>query len=207
MLASEPVRAANAVKDVAATLRRWTDAGRIVEEPITRLRHRLLWDDDFGRVVAKHQLELGQIEDLSVRYRQCCIHADLHGGNILVDGQGRPILIDFGEVGEGAAALDPISLDLSIFFHPASVGLGLRTAAEAALIHWGDVDAYIAAHPFPAFAKACRDWAHDVAGGDQAVRAGAYAYLVRQLKFETVDHALTTALITGLADSITSARS
>lgn len=206
VLGRDPASAAVATAQVAVAMRRWTDAGRIVEGPIAQVRHRLLWEEDFQRVAAEHGLMVGEIEQLAVRHRECCIHADLHGGNILVDDQARPILIDFGEVGPGAAALDPISLDLSVFFHPAAIRLGLRRAAEPALALWGDVDAYLAVHPYPGFARACREWAHDVAGGDQAVRACAYAYLVRQLKFQTVDHALTTSLINDLIARIKGAQ-
>jgi DNA-binding NarL/FixJ family response regulator len=194
--------AGHAVKDVASAMRRWSDAGHIVEEPIAQVRHRLLWDQDFGKAVVAHGLTLEAVEERRVRYRKCCIHADLHGGNILVDDHARPILIDFGEVNDGAAALDPVTLDLSIFFHPDAVRQGLRKAAEPALLHWADIDAYLAAHPFPEFAKACREWAYDVAGGDQPVLVSAYVYLVRQLKFDTVNHALTKQLIEAISRRI-----
>ncbi len=202
MLVKDPLLAERAVRDVAGAMRRWSDAGHISEEPVSAIRHRLLWDEDFAFAVEKYGIELADIEQVIVRHRKGCIHADLHGGNILIDDNGRPIIIDFGEVGEGAAALDPVTLDLSIFFHPDSVKDGIRSRAEGALESWTDPDAYLALHPFPDFAKACRDWAYDVGGGDRAVLTCGYVYLVRQLKFDTVDHALTVRLIRGIGERI-----
>ncbi|TVV76032.1 phosphotransferase [Sphingomonas solaris] len=202
MLMRDPGLAQGAVSDVAGAMRRWSDAGRISETPIAVLRARLLWDEDFHRAMQKYGLNLSDVEALPVRHRAGCIHADLHGGNILIEESGRPIIIDFGEVGEGASALDPISLDLSIYFHPDAVRDGLRAKADHALESWTDPDVYLACHPFPGYAKACRDWAYDVAGGDRAVLACAYAYLVRQLKFNAVDHTSTVTLIHDIAQRL-----
>lgn len=195
LLLDSDEKAAAAVALIAETIKRWNDAGRIQEIRVGEIRHRLLWEDDFRRACEKFDLDLTPYEACVVRHRYSCIHADLHGGNILVDGANAPILIDFGEVGPGAAALDPIALGLSIYFHPDAVALGLRGKAEPALLHWLDPDAYIAHHPYPKFAKAYRDWAYNVAGGDRAVLACVYTYLVRQLKFDTVDHEMTVRLI------------
>jgi hypothetical protein len=188
-------KAAAALEKVVETIKRWSDAGNIKEERVGEIRHRLLWEDDFQLACEKFDLDLMSYETEVVRHRYSCIHADLHGGNILVDGANAPILIDFGEVGPGPAALDPIALGFSIYFHPDAVALGLRSKAEQALMHWLDPDKYVAHHPYPKFAKAYRDWAYNVAGGDRAVLACVYTYLVRQLKFDSVDHEKTVRLI------------
>lgn len=203
MLGRDQNLAARAVGEVGDAMRRWSDAGHISEEPIGVIRHRLLWDNDFRLATDKYGLDVGELEKKPVRHRKGCIHADLHGGNILIDGGGRPIIIDFGEVGDGASALDPITLDLSLFFHPDSVKDGLMSKAEGVLESWADPDAYLSRHPFPKFAKACRDWAYDIGGGDRAVLACAYVYLVRQLKFDTVDHSATVSLIRDLERRLT----
>jgi CheY-like chemotaxis protein len=197
LLASDE-EAATAVSSVADSMRRWTIAGRIATKSVEEIRHRLLWEEDFLAAAAKYAVDYSHYERTNVRHRISCIHGDLHGGNILVDRAAKPILIDFGEVGEGATALDPVSLDLSIFFHPDAVELGLRAKAEEALLHWRDPAIYQERHPFPKFAKACREWAYDIAGGDRAVDAAAYTYLVRQLKFDSVDHAPTLALLANI---------
>lgn len=187
--------AANALIKVASSLMRWKEAGETRDCSVKELRHRLLWDADFQIICDRLGLDLHHFEQGNVRHRYSCIHADLHGGNILVDDEGTPILIDFGEVEHGASALDPVSLGLSIYFHPDAVALGLRDKAIDALPLWLNIDDYIAAHPFPAFARRYRDWAYDVGGGDSAVLACAYAYLLRQLKFDKVDHAVTIKLL------------
>lgn len=119
----------------------------------------------------------------------------MHGTNILFDGANQPVLIDFGDVGAGPSCVDPVTLEFSTVFHPDAVFLGLSRKIAPALPQWPDPDAYYAKHPFPTFAKACREWAYDVAGTDLAVLAAGYAYALRQLRYDTVDKAKTLELL------------
>ncbi len=48
------------------------------------------------------------------QYPACVVHGDLHGGNVLVDGEGRPKLIDYRNLTRGPRCLDFASLEVSI---------------------------------------------------------------------------------------------
>jgi hypothetical protein len=50
--------------------------------------------------------------------------------------------------------------------------------------------------------RACRAWSYQVAGGDLAVLAAAYAYLVRQLRFRDVDPDIVLALLESIKEAI-----
>ena len=62
-------------------------------------------------------LWLNEVERRQVQTRWCCVHGDLHGANVLARKDGECVIIDFGDVGDGPASLDPITLELSLLFH------------------------------------------------------------------------------------------
>ena len=126
-----------------------------------------------------------------------CSHGDLHGSNIFVSPAGAQ-LIDYGDVGTAAASLDPVTLELSLFFHPdAPYRDGVWPSLEQAG-SWGDLSTYIAACPFPDFVRDCRRWALRAGAGNREVAACAYGYLLRQLKYEDTNKALALALLDGV---------
>jgi len=47
-------------------------------------------------------------------YPACVVHGDLHGGNVLIDGEGQPKLIDYRNLTRGPRCLDFASLEVSI---------------------------------------------------------------------------------------------
>jgi RIO-like serine/threonine protein kinase len=52
-------------------------------------------------------------DDLTVFLKPCIQHCDLHGFNVLVDSDRSAVLIDYGEVTDATAALDPVTIELS----------------------------------------------------------------------------------------------
>jgi CheY-like chemotaxis protein len=107
-------------------------------------------------------------------------HGDLHAGNVLIDPDGRVLLIDFGDVERRSLGFDPVTLELSLLFHP---DRSTETLSIDACTRWASVDEFADATPFPDFVRACRAWTIDAAG-EIAAMGLAYAHALRQLKYE-----------------------
>jgi hypothetical protein len=113
---------------------------------------------------------------------------------VLVREDGTPLLIDYGEVGRGPACLDPLVLELSLLFHPGFKDVrGVWPTATQAQT-WTNLDVYLSGCPITPFVKACREWAFAVEPLDKGVYATAYAFAVRQLKFDGTDHDLAISI-------------
>lgn len=165
---------------------------------ISEVRRRVL--DDASYVAGRELLGFDWIESFErqeVQTRWCCTHGDLHGLNVLVSSTGTPILIDYGDVEEGPSSLDPITLELAMFFHPEGPlkGANWPTLDQAKM--WGNLDIYLSECPCSDFIRACRGWSMRAAPGDREVAAVAYSYLIRQLKYDAPNVALIGALIEG----------
>lgn len=187
---------------VRESLGRWNDAAVVEVVTVADIRRRLIDDDSLAALRDRFDLEsICQVENMGVRASRACIHGDLHGGNVLVNGVGDPLLIDFGDVAPGFSCLDPVTLELSLIFHPEGRSFGAHALEE--MVHlWPDVEGYVSGDPLGELVLACRDWAHDIGGGDNAVLAAGYAYGLRQLKYDTVDPAITLRLLKGITSKL-----
>lgn len=204
-LAADPLIGPTVVGRVRAGLQRWTEAATADIVSVGDVRRRLIDDDAAAVVEAKFNISsLRAIETRPVQVSQSCIHGDLHCGNVLVKSDGDAVLIDFGDAGPGFTSLDPIALELSLIFHPDAAKLGLRDGLMKNLEAWPNVDEFVLDDRLKPMILACREWAHDVGGGDHSVLASAYAYALRQLKYETVDPATTIGFIAKLSERIVS---
>jgi hypothetical protein len=98
-------------------------------------------------------------------------------------------MIDFGDVGLNWSAIDPVTLELSLSFHPASpFGESGWPSAQAAQAYL-DLDSYLRDCPVPAFVRRVREWALELLDGDEvALRGVFYAQALRQLKYGDTDH-------------------
>ncbi len=178
---------------------RWSDGVGETRRPIREIRQRLIADDEFQQATRPHAiLWLHDFERREVQTRWCSIHGDLHGGNILVRSDGSCVLIDYGDVGEGPASLDPITLELSLLFHPKRPLLGSGWPSGGQAQHWADLDKYLKGCPAANFIRACREWSFAVAAGQREIAAVAYAYLVRQLKYADTDKGLALELLNAI---------
>jgi CheY-like chemotaxis protein len=123
-------------------------------------------------------------------------HGDLHGGNVLVDTDGRVLVIDFGDVDRRCLGFDPVTLELSLLFHPDRPNE--QPVSPDACAHWASIDEYADVTPFGQFVRACRAWSIDAAG-EVAVMGIAYAHALRQLKYADTpkDVALKVAVAAG----------
>ena len=188
------------VSRVQVGLRRWSEAAAADIVTIGDVRARMIEDGDAELLTAKFGLnDIRKIEAKRIQVARSCIHGDLHCGNVLVKSDGGAILIDFGDAGPGFTCLDPIALELSLVFHPDAKKLGLSDRLIGQIELWPDLDRFADGDQLKHTITACREWAHDVGGGDHSILAGAYSYVLRQLKYETVDPAITLALLAKLA--------
>jgi Ser/Thr protein kinase RdoA (MazF antagonist) len=87
---------------------------------------------------------ISEIEQLRLQALVVCIHGDLHAGNVLMNVGNRPLLIDIGDVGLGASAIDPIMLELSPLFHPAGEKLRGEWPSAENIAGWPRIDAFAA---------------------------------------------------------------
>lgn len=203
LISKNPDVAPKVIGNLHDALGRWIDAKFLVKVPIREIRRRVLSDEKLAELRKTTDLPfVDEIERVEVAVYQSCVHGDLHGGNILVSNQDIPVIIDFGDVGNGFACMDPTTLEMSLFFHPDSRRLGIYEKLEPLISHWPDIDRYLENNALAEAIKACRDWAHQVSGSDHAVLAAGYAFALRQLKYEHVDKKITLKLLGHIAEKI-----
>ena len=58
-----------------------------------------------------------EAEAITISMKQSIQHGDLHGLNVLVDSEGGPLIIDYGNLARHPVALDPVTLEMSFVFH------------------------------------------------------------------------------------------
>jgi CheY-like chemotaxis protein len=189
-----------AIKEILSPWRQGVPTANVT---IAQIRRKLLSDADLAVVQNKYGLIwIPEIEAKTIQSRSCCIHGDLHGGNLLLSNSGQPMLIDFGDVGSGTVSLDPITLELCLYFHPQFSPVSAAWLDGLDADNWNLLDQYAASMPRPQFVKDCRAWAHEVAASGREVLASAYAYLVRQLKYPDTDKQLAQRLLEAIRKAI-----
>ncbi|MGH2798961.1 MAG: hypothetical protein ACRDM0_15105 [Thermoleophilaceae bacterium] len=188
LIADRDDAAVTATERLRERLGEWVTGAPVVARSLVELRRPLISDVQLRTA----EITAPDERDVEVAVRETMAHGDLHGLNVLVNQLNEPALIDYGEVRRANAALDPVTLELSIVYHPTMAGRldGWPTEAQAA--SWHDLDAYCDGCPVDAFVRACRAWAQDVSAGEQEVLATAYAYSIRQVKYG--GHAIPLAL-------------
>lgn len=191
-------RAAAVIGRIERAISPWSAGVPQTRRTIAVLRQRVLSDEAANRVIDFYGLEWARsFEAINIQTRWACIHGDLHGNNVLVSADGSIALIDYGDVGVGSVSLDPITLELSLIFHPQKPALhGWPTLDQAR--QWGSLDSYLVGCPVSEFVSACRAWSDHIAAGQREVAAAAYSYLLRQLKYRDTNKELVLALLSGV---------
>jgi hypothetical protein len=192
-------RVGAAVQSVERITETWrADVGE-TRMPVRDVRRRLLGDEDFVSLSGAFNLDWArEFENRQIQVRWCCIHGDLHGSNVLVDEEGKAILIDYGDVGEGPASLDPVTLELSALFHPQGPFIDTDWPSAAQARNWADLDSYVVGCSCPEFILECRNWAQQAAAGRRELAASMYTYLIRQLKYPDTRKSLILDLLSGV---------
>jgi len=191
LVANNDPAALTAAERLRERLTDWVSTSPVVVRSLSEIRRGSISDMDLRRSSVEPPDERG----IDVTVHEGLAHGDLHGFNVLVTPQGEPTLIDYGEVRRAPAALDPLTLELSLIFHPnMAANLGAWPSEEQAG-QWMDLDSYCTGCPFENFVRACRSWAYDVAETVDEVAATAYAYSIRQAKYgnPTLNLALAVA--------------
>lgn len=201
LLRDNPQAAAAAVLHLRQSLTPWHSTLDTFTTDLQGLRRTRCADD----VLNAHEVDV-EIEGLAVQVRQAVVHGDLHGENVLVDSSGRPFLIDFGDLGEGSASLDPVTLELSLLFHKYGPARGTDWANNVDLADWSDLDKYVDNSPFEGFIRACRAWALSC-DEFEGVHATVYAHAMRQLKYDDVDRSEAHSIAKSAGDAIRESRS
>ena len=195
---NSPESAKDIICSIEAAMAPWIEGVPETRVQIRQIRQRLLNDDTFHQI--RETFRLGWVqsyENREIQARLGCSHGDLHGKNIVISPTGAQ-LIDYGDVGDGPASLDPVTLELSLLFHPHAPERPSKWPTTEQANAWGDLDFYLRGCPFCKFVRECRAWALRAAAGNREVAASAYGYLVRQLKYEDTDKDLACALLEGV---------
>jgi CheY-like chemotaxis protein len=158
------------------------------------VRRLLVSDEAQEKNGSKLEFDWRELEKREVRIKVCRQHCDLHGLNVLIKGADEPLIIDYSEIRQAPASLDPIVLEMSLVFHPAFAEIrnGWPTVDQAK--RWYDLEIFAANCPLHGFLRACRKWAHDAEAGDKGVLATAYGYAVRQFNYVDTNHEIAAAI-------------
>jgi CheY-like chemotaxis protein len=186
------IKAIEGLRDIVSP---WFEGASSREVLVRDIRRDLLSDERLEPIRNRlEDLPLEEFEKRQVVANYCSQHRDLQGLNVLVTSQGRPLLIDFGEVGMAPASIDPITLELGVVFHPKGKDIRGTWPTPEQAKYWADRDRFCAESPFPNYSRKCRDWAFSQGGSDRAVYATAYSYALRQMKYEDTNHPVALAI-------------
>lgn len=198
VIQADDAAAARAVEAIGAALAQWPYGVGQSRQTVAAIRECQLSDASAAALQASYSLDwAAAYEAEPVQARWCCVHGDLHGGNALVTANQLAVLIDYGDVGPCAASYDPLTLELSAVLHPDIE----KSAAWPTVEHcrnWGNLELYLEGSPIPLFVRQCRAWARALAAGEREIAAAAYAYLLRQLKYDDTDKERIIALLEGV---------
>jgi len=121
--------------------------------------------------------EFAELEELELPFRFDVTHGDLHGENVLVVDDSRPVMVDFAYTEVAPGVLDPVTLEMSFLFHPESP---LANLAGVEIDGWA-TGLYAPGSRFEAVLTRCRHWALKECGADQ-FNAMSYAHAMRHVK-------------------------
>lgn len=204
-LAADDSSGADAVKLLREALAPWRAESRTESMAVVELRRRKLSDDEPAFAPYRNEPWVTNCESLIVDFEFTIGHCDLHGENVLVDRFGRPMLIDYGDIGDHVSVVDPITLELGLIFHEDGPARGTAWANSVDWGTWPDVDAFAADSPFRNFIHECREWALAV-GDEDAVLAFGYAHAMRQIRYPDPPKEAVLGVARGAAAALVSHR-
>lgn len=190
--------------DVVQRLRNLEATSWTAGAPMERTTVKNIRESRGGRedLIAVHLdgLDWQWLEAQELDVRRARQHGDLHGENVLVDGDRRPFVIDFAQTGPAVVSLDAVTLELSLAFHPSGTTGGAGWPSPEVLAAWPSVTGFAQSSPYPNFVAATRNWAESNGAGLRPVLANAYGHSVRQLAYRDVSPGLIRALVAGVID-------
>lgn len=192
-------KSSNVIDRLKVILSRWVNSTPQRRVTVKQIREMFINDQNFQSVsnLIEHDW-IERFETNSVQVKWGCVHGDLHGLNVLVSPDELPVLIDYGDVGERALSTDPITFELSTFFHPEGPLKDSDWPSADTAMNWGQPEFVDGDCPSPDFFNNCRIWAETVAVGKRERAAVAYSYLVRQLKYPNCNITRVNQLLAGV---------
>lgn len=196
LLSEDPVAACAVVVKLHEIEQVWMDGGHTEQLDLAAICTLLSVGSDPVDLIAEQDEPLaGRLRTRQFQVVRAVQHGDLHVGNALVGQSGDPVLIDYGRTGQKLAAYDPVTLELSLSFHPDGRAVAGSWPTVEQALRFDDLEPYLVGCPVPDFVRECRAWAFTVANGDREVFACVFSYSARQLRFEDTDHDLALAYL------------
>ncbi|MGI9361962.1 MAG: phosphotransferase [Parasphingorhabdus sp.] len=202
-IAGDAGKSITALSNLAEALTPWHLIDVETAMEIREIRRTNLSDERAAEVIGTFGLEWA--ESLEKRYigtKRGVTHGDLHGGNVLVDGEDRTALIDFNDIERRPAVFDWISLELSLLFNIDGPARGGEWPTIEQCRNWAHIDAFVEQSPFEDFVRNCREHAMRVCTGERELCAVAYAYLLRQFRYVDTNKDRLKALIEGVHEGL-----
>ena len=190
---SDVATSLTAVNHLRDSHSQWKGISVSTNQSVGTIRSSYISDEQFApwRCKLGHD-RVEQVEKITIPVKNSVQHGDLHGLNVLVDTEGRPLIIDYGNLGQHPAAIDPITLELSFVFHPNHPKLyGWPNVEQAAC--WFDLTDYTRGSRLREVVNACREWSLSTTTEKQLAGV-VYAHAVRQLKYEETNKPLALAI-------------
>ncbi|MFJ6652903.1 phosphotransferase [Microbacterium sp. NPDC091313] len=141
---------------VRSALSGWTTEVDRITTTIGDYRRGLI-DDEVFADLPTFRSELTDLDDVQVEISRKLCHGDFHGENVLVDDDGRIVVIDFADCGVLPSSLDAAALELSLIAHPKSPIEHRWPGVDCSA--WADADSFSRDGPWSTEIRALRDWA------------------------------------------------
>lgn len=205
-IGSHPEEARQLIERIRALESRWQGRGTVESVSVADVRRFCVADEHMSSLMGKYPgFRLADAEARRVQIMRCVQHGDLHGGNVLLKPDGSPLVIDYARAQMGTAALDPLTLELSLLYHPDGRQLAPGWPSPATAANWSDIDAYVVGCPVADVVRECRAWASAMANSPRELYAVAYAVSLRQLRYPDTDVDVARAVIESALRGIRSA--
>ncbi|HBF47724.1 MAG TPA: response regulator, partial [Shewanella frigidimarina] len=184
------------IRDFVSTMMdNWHNSFSQKRIKIKTIRQKLVSDETYEDLINEYQLNwANSFEEHNVQANISCLHGDLHGENILIDVvSNRATLIDYGDVSEGSLTIDPITLECSFLFHPATIKYDWPTKGN--IDNWENLELYLEGCPIAEDIRFCRAWGQRVQAGNRELAACLYSYSLRQLKYKETNKEIALGLL------------
>ncbi|MCG7630591.1 phosphotransferase [Epibacterium sp. MM17-32] len=197
ILSESPERLEEVLKGINNQRKPWVEGSIETRITVGDLRRTVLDDDTARQLFEEHSLNWAagfEARELQVHWG--CIHGDLHGENVLFcDEGGDPVFIDYGDVKEGPMALDWMTLESSILFHPGASVIGVEPGKRVNPKEWASNEKYSSLENVANYSALCRSFAESEGLHRRELVAATYAYVLCQLKYKDTDKELATSLL------------
>ncbi|EJL6834396.1 response regulator [Vibrio cholerae] len=175
----------------------WHSNSRYERKTIREIRQQLVSDEKAEILFSKYNLTNAQLfESQNVHCKISCTHGDFHGENILLNVPSKKAtLIDYGDICESVSIIDPLTLECSFLFHPATKDELSNWPSKHNLENWENIEVYVDGCSFERSIKFCRHWINEIGVGNRELAACLYSYSLRQLKYEDTNKEFAVSLI------------